>query len=531
MDLKEKNKKTPGEITHIGYFAKRKNISRGNIKALLAVLFLVFTAVFFLSNMHNAIAADPVMEFDGCQYNSAISGLHVLQAGAKVAVETITVENCCELAKKKDGIWTNCRSFKKGDPGGAPKNDPNTTNKNPIQLTTETAKDLLDSPFLNAIKFILVGIFNLCSWIFAIASTLFSWVIEPANVSGTNGMLNKQAVKDVWIMVRDLLNMTFILVLLFAAFCTIFQVDSWNLKKVWLNILINALLVNFSFPIARLIIDISNVAFYYFVNHLFSVTGTVTGNAIFAGFNATTKLSGLLMPENYTTYSVAYLVAMIIIVFIMGMTMLVIAGLFVVRLVALTMLVMFSPVGFVGYIFPATHGYADKWWKNLFSYSFFAPIMIFIMAIAVRILEVMGTENFASFSSNASVNAPAEQANWIAQAAFFVIPVIILWMGMGIAKSFGIAGADTIVSHVKKSGAWLANAPGRYSGVYGGTKLGWDSFKKKGVFGTNAIEERSAKFGRLLGECIPACSSSVNFSNFYQRPLRHHFVAWTFSDI
>lgn len=315
-----------------------------------------------------------------------------------------------------------------------------------------------DSDMLCTFKMMLIGVFNFCGWLFGIAATLFSWAIDPKNVSGANGMLNKQAVKDVWIMVRDLLNMTFILVLLFAAFCTIFQVDKWNLKKVWLNVLINALLVNFSFPIARLFIDISNVAFYYFVNHLFTSTGDVTGNAIFANFNAFSKLGDLLQPKDYSEFSVAYIIAMIVVVFIMGVTILVIAALFLIRLIALTILIMFSPIGFVGYIFPSTGKYADKWWDNLFSYAFFAPIMIFVMAIALRIMEVLHDENFQSFISNANANSTdPKQASWIASAAFYVIPIMILWIGMGIAKSMSIAGASEITGQAQKFSKWAGN--------------------------------------------------------------------------
>jgi len=355
----------------------------------------------------------------------------------------------------------------------------------------QTMPDFASQVFVNAIKAILIQVFSVCGWLFAIAATLFAWVIDPNNVSGANGMLNKQAVKDVWIMVRDLLNMTFILILLFAAFCTIFRVDKWNLKKVWLNILINALMVNFSFPIARFFIDISNVAFYYFVNHLFSSTGVVTGNSIFANLGEVSKFGSILQPEQYAKADISYIVAMIVLTFILGMTLMVIAALFVVRLIALTLLVMFSPVGFVGYIFPATSSYADKWWKQLFSYSFFAPIMIFMMAIALRIMEVMGNENFNSMLSNASANT-TEQANWIASASFFMIPIIILWMGMGMAKSIGIEGADKVVDSVKKGGKWIANAPGKYSGVYGATKKATEDFNKK---------------GRLLGMKVPLMGS------------------------
>lgn len=347
-----------------------------------------------------------------------------------------------------------------------------------------------------AVGSLLTGVQALVGWLFAIAATLFAWAIEPANISGPNGLLNKQAVKDVWIMVRDLLNMTFILILLFAAFCTIFQVDKWNLKKVWLNILINALLVNFSYPIARFFIDVSNVAFYYFVNNLFSSTTTVTGSGIFAMFGSASSIGAILKPDAFTQNPISYQIAMIIFTFIMGMTLIIIAALFIVRLIALTMLVMFSPVGFVGYIFPSTAGFADKWWKQLFAYSFFAPVMIFIMAIALRIAESLKAENINSMMANASVNTTNDQTTWIANAAFYMIPIIILWMGIGVAKSMGIEGADKVVGAVKKGGKWLASNPalgmGGYawkrSGVPGGIKKGYENAQKSGkLFGSEKL--------------------------------------------
>lgn len=320
---------------------------------------------------------------------------------------------------------------------------------NPVDWFKKMAED----SFVLAIKWILFGINTLMGMLLSIATTLFATVVDPANISGTNGLLNKQAVKDVWIMVRDVLNMFFILVLLFSAFCTIFQVEKWNIKKVWLNVLINALLVNFSLPIARLIIDISNVAMYYFLNHLFAPSGTattVTGSLIFSSFADVSKLSAILMPKGFMEADIAYQIAMIIFTFILGMTLMVVAVLFVVRLIALTMLVMFSPVGFVGYIFPATAKYASDWWTQLFSYSFFAPIMIFIMAIALRIAQAMGNENSNSFTAYAGANTVGSASmTWIASAAFFTIPIIVLWMGMGVAKSLGIAGAETVVGKAK----------------------------------------------------------------------------------
>ncbi|MDD5396962.1 MAG: hypothetical protein PHW24_02775 [Candidatus Moranbacteria bacterium] len=507
-----KNKNSPSETLFKKGFTKNKNISQGKKnRTPLVILFLVSFFLFIGSNNAKAYCDTTFHEEYSCECFNESTSLGLFPAGHDMSdmAEGQTIGFCSEDSCKQYCKFkypkTTAVKYNGGTLGTSSiKNSSSAVIKAPT--ASEALKDLWDNVFVKAIKYLLIQIFTFCVWLSAIAATLFSWVIEPNNVSGANGLLNKTAVRDVWMMVRDTLNMTFILILLFAAFCTIFQIDKWNLKKVWLNILINALLVNFSFPIARFFIDVSNVAFYYFVNHLFSSTSTVTGSSIFSTFSSSSKLASLLAPEDYMSYDVAYLVAMIIVTFIMGMTILIVAALFIVRLVALAMLVMFSPVGFVGYIFPSTSGYADKWWTQLFSYSFFAPIMIFIMAISIRITEVMGKENFQSFTSNANANAPHGQADFIAQAAFFTIPIIIIWMGIGVAKSFGIAGADMVVNKVKAGGKWIANAPGKYSGIYGATKKATEDFNKKGklfgkkipLMGSESREAREAAMSSFV---------------------------------
>lgn len=478
MDWIRKNKKTPSENLPVLGFAENKIISQGRkAKASKAVLFLMLSFLIFVGfSFESQAAISCGMQSSNCTnkstpgYDPALS-----ECGLKTGM-------CMTPAAALAEATTPASASATGVPPA-------------INTVQKVALDILTEPLVNAFKWVLVQVFNLCLLLTGIATTLFAWVINPDNMSGKNGLLNKQAVKDVWIMVRDLLNMTFILILLFAAFCTIFQVEKWNLKKVWLNVLINALMVNFSFPIARFFIDISNVAFYYFVNNLFTSSTSVSGSSIMASLTSITKISSIFQPANYASYDIAYLVAMIVFTFILGMTMLIIAALFVVRLVALAMLVMFSPIGFVGYVFPATASYANDWWQKLFSYAFFAPVMMFMMAISMRIMEVMGAENFQSFISNATVNAPSEQSNWIAQSAFFTIPIITLWMGIGIAQKAGVAGAATIVGSVTKGGKWLANRPGalggyawKKTGIPGGVKKGMEDAKKSGkLFGSSTL--------------------------------------------
>lgn len=331
------------------------------------------------------------------------------------------------------------------------------------------------------INFLLFSILRFFGWILTGAATLFEWIVKPENISGPTGLLNNGAVKDVWIMVRDTLNMTFILVLLFSAFCTVFQVEKWNLKKVWLSILINALLVNFSYPIARFFIDVSNVAMYYFLNNMFSGTGQGSGSSIMASFGQVSQLSEILVPDGYAKAETSYIIAAIVFTFIFGVTLYVLAALFVIRLVALVMVVMFSPIGFVANIFPEMSKFASDWWSNLFKYSFFGPIMVFMMMVSLKIMASIPS----NFNLAAQKNAPADMSEWIAHTAFFMIPIFILWMSMGIAQKMGIEGADKVVGSGQKFAKWAGSmvttkpAGFAWSGIKKGAKAGAVGAAKK----------------------------------------------------
>ncbi len=338
-------------------------------------------------------------------------------------------------------------------------------------------------------KYLLYSLLRFLGWILTGAATLFEWVVKPENISGDTGLLNKSTVKEVWIMVRDTLNMVFILILLFAAFCTVFQVDKWNLKKVWLNILINALLVNFSFPIARFFIDVSNVAMYYFLNNMFTGTGQGSGSSIMASFGSVSQLSEILIPNTYAEAEVTYIIAAIVFTFIFGITILVLAALFVIRLIALVMIVMFSPIGFVGNIFPAMNKFASDWWTNLFKYAFFGPVMVFMMMVSLKIMASIPD----SFNLAAQKNAPADMSEWIAHTAFFMIPIFVLWMAMGIAQKMGVAGADKIVGAAKKWG-------GKAAMFVSGGALARDTFKAYQARRKQGDAEKlSNRFGKFLG--------------------------------
>lgn len=374
----------------------------------------------------------------------------------------------------------------------------------PTNLAAQAASNL----FSAGVKIVLSWVLTVAGWFLSAAATLFSFVVDTKNL---DIMLNSTAVYESWEIIRDLLNMTFIIILLFSAFATIFQVSSYNYKAVVFNLVLMALLVNFSFPIARFIIDASNVLMYTIINTLFSGDASNTLGDI-------TKTSGIetILNPTLSEVSATSLIAAIIFIFIFAVTLVTTALLLMVRMIALGILIIFSPVAFVGTILPGGKSFSSKWWSNLFNYSLFGPAMLLMLWITKEIMDEFFKDNNVYNNFYTSAQNQSAQPNLIGSMAYFSIPIILLWASMGIAKKMGIEGADKIVGGGQKFLKWMGNKSNPYgwtkwglktSGISGGVKKGLEGVKKSGkIFGkkiplyagTDAIEARENKYAGFI---------------------------------
>ncbi|MDP1884057.1 MAG: hypothetical protein Q8L10_01695 [Candidatus Moranbacteria bacterium] len=241
-----------------------------------------------------------------------------------------------------------------------------------------------------------------------------------------------------WKIVRDFLNIGFILVLLFSAFSTIFQVDKYNYKKILLWLVIMALLVNFSYPITRFIIDASNVLMYTIMNNFFGAYAGDSQKILTQEMGGFDELRAIITASGAKT-GLPQLLASIVFVFILALTILSMAVLFLIRTIALTILIIFSPVAFIGSVI----GKGGQWWDYLFKYALFGPIMVFMLAISISIMKAMG-----------SVPIDGGSESIVTSMSRFVIPIVVLWIGMGVAQKMGIEGASMALANAQGMAKW-----------------------------------------------------------------------------
>jgi hypothetical protein len=319
--------------------------------------------------------------------------------------------------------------------------------------------------------FILV-MFKFAGFLLTLSGTVFVWIIDTDNIKLIlNGTSTSNPIYEVWTYVRDLLNMAFIMILLFSAFCTIFQVEQYNYKKLLWKIVLMALLVNFSFPITRFIIDASNILMYSLINSDLISSAAPTITSFFANIaKSNGALANLLESRNFTDNT--SLLAATIMIFMLAITLLAIGILLLVRMIALAILIIFSPIAFVGTILPGASSYASKWWDNLFKYSFFGPIMILGVVIAIKLMNGIGDSLRTSANSAAT---GLVTANIIGNVAYIALPIVLLWIVMGVAQSMSIAGAGAVIGAAQGAMKWSAkNLTGyRIAKAAGGAGAHW----------------------------------------------------------
>lgn len=236
-----------------------------------------------------------------------------------------------------------------------------------------------------------------------------------------SGLYAKAFVPQAWGVVRDLSNLFFILILLYIAIKTILGLGGSDVKKMIVQVIIMALLINFSMFMTKVVIDTSNILALVFYNKIDTCTknaagecrpyDSVAGDKDIAGgmvkaFDPTT----LLTPEFLTAAGTNVVYGRVVvdevpfflllgIILLTGSIMFVAAWAFFIsgfsflgRLVELWVLIIFSPFAFMSSAIPILSHIEyigwDSWLKRLFKVAFMAPIFMFFLYFIFLLIQI-----------------------------------------------------------------------------------------------------------------------------------------------
>ena len=217
--------------------------------------------------------------------------------------------------------------------------------------------------------------FALAGFFIKLTFFVLKFIIE---VAGYNGFIDSSAVIVGWVMVRDVTNMFFVVVLLIISFGTILGLERYEYKKLLVKLIMAAVIVNFSRIICGLIIDIAQVVMITFVN---GIAATASGNLVnMFQVDQIFKLSGSETAKPGTPGEIFLMgVAALVFSVMMLTTMLTFLFLLMARMTMLWVLIVLSPFAFVLNVLPQTEKYASQWWGEFGGHVVAGPIIAFFL--------------------------------------------------------------------------------------------------------------------------------------------------------
>lgn len=340
-------------------------------------------------------------------------------------------------------------------------------------------------------------------WIFSTLVEIFSKIVNELLVwslrtfillTGYNDFLNNEFVNSGWATLRDIANLFFVVILLVIAFATVLNISSYEYQQLLPKFILAIFLVNFSRTIVGLMIDASQVVMVTFASAFYQsaagnfirllridqwlqvkslVSNAITSAGGATGSGAIEALSAAVSGVDIVSNFVALLFTMAVATFALGVGLTLVAVI-VYRIVALWLLIIFSPLAFLAWILPSTQSYFSQWFGTLVKQLTVGPLLVFVVWLALstvqqnpqsyaliensqsitQIMSSLGmTDAYGTEDDNSALNAGLNQGvgdNQIASTAIsswnnltaFVVAITVLIAGIKFASSMsGGAGA------------------------------------------------------------------------------------------
>ena len=329
------------------------------------------------------------------------------------------------------------------------------------------------------IAYTILGIMSLILWIAGAGLDLvlkYTIVEMSKNISGMSG------INIAWKVIRDLMNMAFIFILVFEGIKMIIGFSDSNKVKKFIGFLILAsLLINFSLFFTKVMIDASNIVTIGLYNSIINPSNNETDVA-----GQSSSISGLSVPfmealgvsSFYSSATIEQMsknaggqtnliimgLAGSILFLIISFVFLAVAVMFVIRYIALIILMMLSPIAYMGMALPFIKEYSKQWWAAFKSQLLFAPIYMLITWV---ILTLMSSPGFISNSGAQwqDMLIPDENGNANPES-------LSLLLNFAVIIGLTIASLVIAASTAKKGSQLISKAVGMGTAFAGGAIMG-----------------------------------------------------------
>ncbi|MBI1974533.1 MAG: hypothetical protein HYS51_01630 [Candidatus Zambryskibacteria bacterium] len=323
-------------------------------------------------------------------------------------------------------------------------------------------------------------ILQLASWLTYIGGVILNFVVQFTVVNMKAHLSQAGAIDKAWRTIRDVANMGFIFILLYAAIKTILGAGD-ETRKLIVRIIVVAVLINFSLFFTKFVIDASNMLAVTFYD---AVAPGATAENYSIGLS-----SSLMEPLGVQSIWKAgggnfFKGNNLLIIGVMGTIMSLVAAfvffaisiLLIIRFVVLILVMVLSPIAFLGYILPAAETYRKQWVDALIGQAFFAPIyfmLTWIVIVISRGLLTRGGDLASALVGVAGANGEnVANPGAIGLLVNFIIMIVLLIASIIIAKDFASKTPGGVSKLMGAAMGWAGGATLGVAGRFGRGTVG-----------------------------------------------------------
>lgn len=345
--------------------------------------------------------------------------------------------------------------------GGGSMSDPEITKPGSGKLAEGAGVDCNQFNNIGAMQWILCPVMNneqyTASWI---DNQTRDWLQVETKI------YDNQGIKDVWGNIRNIANVIIMIILLVIIFSQVtgYGIDNYGIKRMLPKLIIMAILVNLSFIICQLLIDLSNIVgsglmgMFTQVSGASSTSDTSFIGSMITGFFAAGATGG---PAAIGAFSVvigaaegiviALVVAAIVFLLVVIIAVVVLFLMLGAREVIIVLCIILSPLAFAAYILPNTQNLAKKWWE-----LFKAAIVVFPICGAMAGISNMLRAMYDPGTEANKYTDGTELNTWgyailliLPYLGYFLIPILLKNALSALGK---VGGALTALGNTVKSG-------------------------------------------------------------------------------
>ena len=234
-------------------------------------------------------------------------------------------------------------------------------------------------------------------------------ITDEANANDPD---NESTLHHVWGIFRDIANVGFVIFLLMVIFSQVtgYGIDNYGIKKMLPRIIVAALLVNLSYYICELVIDLSNIvgigiknffddlSIQVQINAVVGSNPDLVQNTVVLGSVIAISFAALLLSPGLILTLVAFLITMVVSVLFLWVIL-------ICRQAGIILAVAVAPLAFVCYILPNTEKAFKRWIDLMKGLLFLYPICSFVIGGGLLAGKIFASMN--SDGSNAGLTLAA----------------------------------------------------------------------------------------------------------------------------